>query len=135
MDNKNIKCIMLIDDNKNDNFFHERAIRKYNPDMQIITYLSAEEALEHLKLPDNAPDVIFLDINIPGMNGWEFLDEYHNFSAIHRNSLIITMLSTSENPDDMERAEQKGVYFKSKPLTVSILQETEQHFQKFWEKK
>jgi CheY-like chemotaxis protein len=133
MGTSTITCIMLIDDDKNDNFFHERAIRKYNPDIKIITYLSAEEALRHLAGTENAPDVIFLDINMPGMNGWEFLEEYHNLTKGRQKSLIITMLSTSENPDDMERAGKKGVFFKSKPLTIDMLQETEGHYSNFGE--
>lgn len=132
MGNKTIGCIMLVDDNNNDNFFHERAIRKYNPDIRIITYLSATEALEHIGLEKDIPDVIFLDINMPGMTGWEFLDEYHRLTKKQR-SMIITMLSTSENPDDLLRAEGLGVFFKCKPLTRDILLETETHYSKFWE--
>ncbi len=128
-----IQCIMLIDDNKTDNFFHERAIKKFNPGIEIITYLSANDALEHLNSDTKVPDVIFLDINMPGMTGWEFLEEYNKISHGKPKSLIITMLSTSENPDDMGKAQNYGVFFKSKPLTLEMLSETADHYRAFKE--
>ncbi len=128
-----IQCIMLIDDNKTDNFFHERAIKKFNPGIEIITYLSANDALEHLNGDTKVPDVIFLDINMPGMTGWEFLEEYKKISQGKPKSLIITMLSTSENPDDMGKAKNYNVFFKSKPLTLEMLSETADHYRAFKE--
>lgn len=118
---------MLIDDNKIDNFFHERAIKKHNANIKVVVYLSAEEALAAIKenKSDEVPEVIFLDINMPGMNGWEFLDEYFSLNENQRKSIVITMLSTSENPDDMKTAEERGVSFSSKPLTAEILNELE----------
>lgn len=128
MEPNTIKSIMLIDDNKSDNFFHERAIRKYNTDIEIITYDSAELALNHLRENQNIPDIIFLDINMPGMTGWEFLEEYYSTVNENKRSIVITLLSTSESLDEILRAEKLGVYFKSKPLTFDILQETESNF-------
>jgi CheY-like chemotaxis protein len=70
---KNVHCIMLIDDNTDDNYFHERTIRKSGLQSIIIVMESAEAALEYLKAkhehPDAHPDLIFLDINMPGMDG------------------------------------------------------------------
>lgn len=125
--NTNIKTVMLIDDNKIDNFFHERAIKKHNDAIKVIVYLSAEEALTAIKenQSDEVPEVIFLDINMPGMNGWEFLDEYFKLDEKQRKSIVITMLSTSENPDDMKSAQELGVSFSSKPLTTEILNDLE----------
>ena len=68
---------MLVDDNQNDNFFHEREIKKNNVETIVITKNTGIEALQYLKEKkvdeDLQPDLIFLDINMPGMNGWEFL--------------------------------------------------------------
>ena len=64
---------MLVDDNKDDNFYHERIIRKNNSADMVVTKQSGVEALEYLKRinPQEGthPDLIFLDINMPGMNG------------------------------------------------------------------
>jgi CheY-like chemotaxis protein len=118
---------MLIDDNKLDNFFHERVIRKTNAAKNIISMSSAQEALDYIrdKNTDTQPDLIFLDINMPGMDGWEFIDQYKKHNLHLQTSIIVVMLTTSENPDDKTRALNDGVLkdFKSKPLTKEMLEE------------
>ncbi|PZR22500.1 MAG: hypothetical protein DI539_05380 [Flavobacterium psychrophilum] len=120
-----LKKILLIDDNSIDNFFHERVIRKFDKNITVISILSAEEALEYLinLEPSELPDLIFLDINMPGMNGWEFLEEYNKFEEDRKNSVIVIMLSTSENVDDKDKALSKGIAtdYQSKPLTLEML--------------
>jgi response regulator RpfG family c-di-GMP phosphodiesterase len=106
MKNK-IICIMLVDDNQDDNFFHEREIKKYDLASIVITKNTAWDALEYLqsKNPkDRTPDLIFLDINMPGMNGWEFLQKYNRLGKEQQSKAVIIMLTTSDNPDDASRA-------------------------------
>jgi CheY-like chemotaxis protein len=71
------------------------------------------------------PELIFLDINMPGMNGWEFLEHYKQLPEGLQNAMIVVMLTTSENPDDKARAATQGMLadFKSKPLTKEMLEE------------
>jgi CheY-like chemotaxis protein len=120
---------MLIDDNKDDNFYHERIIRKSNSADTVITKQSGAEALEYLKnknLQESAhPDLIFLDINMPGMNGWEFLEEYHKLDKEFQSKIVVVMLTTSENPDDRAKAKEFDTLsdFKTKPLTKDMLNE------------
>lgn len=68
---KELKCIMLIDDDKSDNFFHEREIKKADLSTSVIIKDSAIDALDYLKAMneknDLQPDLIFLDINMPKM--------------------------------------------------------------------
>jgi len=127
--NKKLNCIMLIDDNKDDNFYHERIIKKNNKAEVVITKQSGREALEYLKnknVQESAhPDLIFLDINMPGMNGWEFLEEYNKLDKEFQGQIIIVMLTTSENPDDKAKAKALNILsdFKTKPLTKEMLDE------------
>jgi len=106
--NKKLNCIMLIDDDKNDNFFHERAIKKSNLSTIVIAKNSGMKALEYLKsMKDNKdlqPDLIFLDINMPGMNSWDFLKEYNELDKELLSRIKVIMLTTSDNPDDKARA-------------------------------
>ncbi len=111
---------MLIDDNGDDNFFHEREIKKIDLACTVITKNSGLEALEYLKSKkEPRADLIFLDINMPGMNGWEFLQEYDQLGKELQSRAINIMLTTSDNPDDKERARTFGFVsdYIIKPLT------------------
>lgn len=120
---KKLKSIMLIDDNADDNFFHERVIKKCQAAERVIIEQSAEAALDFLQLNEqNPPDLIFLDINMPGMNGWEFLNEYAKLKKNQQRPVVI-MLTTSENPDDLAKAASITYDLRSKPLTKEILEE------------
>jgi two-component SAPR family response regulator len=114
---------MLVDDNCHDNFFHEREIKKNNLATVVITKHTGVAALKYLKSEkenkEMQPDLIFLDINMPGMNGWEFLQEYNRLDKNLQSKVIIIMLTTSDHPDDVAKA--KNWNFVSdyiiKPLT------------------
>lgn len=124
-----IKCVMLVDDNPDDNFFHERVLRKSGMVDTVIAMESAVEALSYLKESEATghvhPDAIFLDINMPGMDGWEFLEEHSKLDDKVKSRVVIVMLTTSQNPDDEERSRKLNSVagFKSKPLTQAMLDE------------
>ncbi|MEI9921059.1 MAG: response regulator [Bacteroidota bacterium] len=117
---KNLKCIMLIDDNFDDNFFHEREIKKANPQNTVIVNDSGAKALDYLKANrDPHSDLIMLDINMPGMNGWEFLRAYKALDDNLKCEAVVIMLTTSDNADDRAKlAEFPFVTaYITKPLT------------------
>jgi CheY-like chemotaxis protein len=127
--NNKLKCIMLVDDNHDDNFFHEREIKKNNLATIVIEKNTGLEALEYLKskkdIANMQPDLIFLDINMPGMNGWEFLKEYNRLDKKLQSHVIIIMLTTSDNPDDEERSKTWNFVsgYITKPLTKEIMED------------
>lgn len=137
---RKLNCILLVDDNESDNFLHERVIKKAGVADQICVALNGKEALNFLtnNATDNTcrkPEVIFLDINMPVMDGWEFLQEYRNLGFDRDSNIVIVMLTTSINPSDKSKAEKyvKSDCFHYKPLTVhAINQIMQQHFPEYF---
>ncbi len=129
-----LKCIMLVDDNVDDNFYHERVIKKHNLSTRIVVKDSGLSALSYLKsknkISNSQPDLIFLDINMPGMNGWEFLKEYNKLDKKMQSELIIIMLTTSDNPDDEAKAKNWDFVsdYITKPLTKELMEEIKQKY-------
>lgn len=125
---KPIRCVLLIDDNPDDNFFHTRVIKNNRFTDCVIAKESARDALTYLKtkpLDKEHIDIIFLDINMPGMNGWEFMEEYDKLDKELKKGIVIVMLTTSESPEDKKKAEKWGFTsdFKTKPLTKKMMDE------------
>jgi len=123
---KKLNFILLVDDDVEDNYFHKIVINEMNITERIEVALNGVEALNFLKKENQThPDLIFLDINMPKMNGWEFLQAYKEFKADQKAEVVVVMLSTSINPSDKERAEQFPdiIGFNSKPLTEEIISE------------
>jgi CheY-like chemotaxis protein len=127
--NRKVKCIMLVDDNADDNFIHARVIKQSNAAVNVIEKQTGRDALEYLKSTkndrDTHPDLILLDINMPGMNGWEFLEEYNKLDEQLQSQAIIVMLTTSDNPDHKVKAKATNIAsdFRTKPLTKGMLEE------------
>lgn len=135
---KKLNCILLIDDDRATNFLHEMVLSEMSVADEIIAVESGMEALKYLtsieggKYPQ--PDLIFLDINMPAMNGWEFLEEYEKLDKSAKARFVLMMLTTSLNPDDHETAKTLPLVsgFLSKPLTPKMVQDVlEENFSDF----
>ncbi|SIQ02982.1 response regulator [Maribacter ulvicola] len=114
--------ILLIDDSDVDNFINKAIISKEDNISQITTMSSGREALAHLKhiiaTTDVYPDIIFLDIKMPGMSGFEFLDEYITLPNDLTNHCKVYILSSSMDNLDSEKGKEYSVVKKhlTKPL-------------------
>lgn len=138
---KEIDCVMLIDDHHPTNVLHRLAIENSGCVKKIFVFENGPDALAYLKEPFGIehpkPEIIFLDINMPGMTGWEFLDVYKNLSEEKKAHILLLMLSTSSHPEDLARAEKEAIVkdYIYKPLTEEIIRVvTEKHFSKSQEK-
>ncbi|MCD1263869.1 response regulator [Shinella sp. AETb1-6] len=114
-----IQSILVVDDDENDQFICEYTIRKYDPAIHVLKAFDGAEALDVLR--GDTPDAIILDINMPVMNGFEFLDRYAEEFEVH--APIVAMLTSSRLGKDRERAMQYDFvksYFE-KPLVPDHL--------------
>jgi len=92
MKNSQIPLIVLIDDNPVTNFFNRIAIEKSKIAKKIVAFSQAQEALDYInpkKSVHTSPDYIFLDLHMPAMNGWDFLEKYNGLKTSHQCSVII----------------------------------------------
>jgi CheY-like chemotaxis protein len=130
---KKINCILLIDDDEPTNFLSQMVIEDADCTASIQIATSGEQALNYLTnsgvyfkemAPHPRPDLIFLDINMPAMNGWEFLQKYNELEKGHQGNIVIIMLTTSLNPDDRFKSESIPYVdgFENKPLTEKKLE-------------
>ncbi len=100
--------VLLVDDDPTTNFLHRRAITKVVSKASISEALNGHQALELLRLHYDSglapPEFIFLDINMPHLDGWGFLEGYRALPVAWRSQSRVYMLTTSLNPDDHSRA-------------------------------
>ena len=135
---KKIGLVLLVDDNADDNFFHTKAIQKSGVAQSVAECHNGIEALNFLLRKEESndnyprPDLIFLDINMPKMNGWEFLEEYEKLAENVKGGPVIVMLTTSINPRDEEKVKKYNVMkgFLKKPLRVHDIEKImDEYFQ------
>lgn len=131
--NRKINCILLIDDDEATNFLSNIILEDAGIAKHIKTKQTAKAALNyiedsaHLNGTPNTlpfPDLILLDMNMPAMDGWEFIEVYRDLAKKIGKQSVIVMLTTSLNPDDRLRALSipEILSFENKPLTFEIVE-------------
>lgn len=116
---------LLIDDNALDNFVNKKLVEMNNFAGKVEVHESAHAALDYLKSEkiENLPDIIFLDIMMPGMDGFQFLDAFELLNETIQTKCKIIMLSTSDSFKDLNRANKSRFVqkFLNKPLNEQVL--------------
>ena len=115
----------LIDDDDVFNYLHESVIRLVQPDAEILTFKSGEEAIDFIKKSSSEfspPDLIFLDIRMPDMDGFAFLEHLERDYKSLFSQTKLYMLSSTLDERDLNRAKSFELVtdFLGKPLTVEL---------------
>lgn len=119
--------VMLIDDNDIDNLINSRIITAHNFASFVDVKTTTENALAHLRSltagSSNVPSVIFLDLNMPVMDGFAFLEEFEKMADFIKANCKVVVLSSSISPDDINKASTNAYVIKyiNKPLSESYL--------------
>lgn len=133
MPSKKYNIVMLIDDNEIDNLINQKIIESANICETIFIHSGAKSAIEFLKNVEKIvsseankqglPEVIFLDIDMPLMDGFQFLDQFAKLSEETQNACKVVILTSSINPQDANKSKSYP-YVKqyiNKPLTQESL--------------
>jgi CheY-like chemotaxis protein len=126
MAEKKYRTVMLIDDNEIDNLINQKMIEAASVTENIYTHTGAKSAIEFLRNMEKMdvaekvlPDVIFLDIDMPLMDGFQFLEEFEKLGNVAKNKCKIVMLTSSINPQDYSRSKKYSnvKMYLNKPLS------------------
>lgn len=124
MDQQIFQTGLLIDDDQSEQFMYRRVITRFDLVLRLFSFRSAEDALIFLKRSDAGEvDLIFLDLKMPEMNGFEFLERAETELGPRFSQIFVVILTASPDPDDKDRAYRfKSVRdYVQKPLTSEDL--------------
>lgn len=122
-----VGLVMLVDDNETDNFISEKIIEMSGFADKVIVMDSGSTALEYIENNssnlESIPDIIFLDINMPFVDGFVFLFEFEKFNKLVKSKVKIVILSSSDNKRDIDRIVDNPhvINYVVKPLSPEAL--------------
>ena len=117
-------CVVLIEDDQAMNYYHQRLFVKQDFADEVLSYHSAKEALNGIKCLQQVTLLyIFLDLNMPQMDGWQFIEELEKLKFDSNIQIKLFVLSSSVNPIDMLKAKENSVVidYLSKPLSIETI--------------
>jgi CheY-like chemotaxis protein len=123
---KKINCVLLVDDDGVTNFINYKIVKQLDITDVIHTEFNGEKALNFIQYyaelhENNAPEIILLDLKMPVLDGYEFL-EYLKFKKFdNKNDMQIIALSNQTRPDELARLERFNIKLLPKPLTLEAL--------------
>ena len=131
-----LTSVLLVDDDSTTNFLNKALLTRMGVTQQVLTAENGEQALRTLGQtclgPESAacPQLIFLDMNMPVLNGLAFLEAYAQMPLAQRQAVVVVMLTTSLHPIDVARAQELPIAgFLNKPLTQEKVQTLlQEHF-------
>jgi CheY-like chemotaxis protein len=116
---RKIRTVCVIDDNKMDGWIVERSIKRLAPETEVLLFTDARQALQYLVHTNRQPDVILLDLFMPDMSGWQFLEEYLKVFPDSYPAVDLFIFTSSIDQNDKKRA--RSIHqvrdYLSKPLT------------------
>ena len=120
-------CALLVDDDQTTNFLNQQLLKRLNLTDNIQVALNGQEAFEKLdahckQATAELPALLLLDIKMPVMDGFQFLEAFAELPQAQQQNVVIVMLTTSLHPQDMSRVQQLNIAgFLNKPLTKEKL--------------
>ena len=124
-----LDTILCVDDDPITLMLSKMVINKVAFSKEIITAKNGEDALNHFKTINNNPNIkkpqlIFLDLNMPVMGGWEFLDSFSTADYSEYNTTKVIILSSTIDPEDLKKAKKYPMVldFLSKPISKEMLE-------------
>lgn len=123
------KTVLLVDDSYIDNLINRKIIEKSSFADNIVVIDSPYDAINYMRKAiaeqKDIPQIIFLDIRMPNMNGFEFLTELNGIGDIENHNIKIFVLSSSLDPNDLRQIAGNNLVSKfiGKPLTNTMLAE------------
>ncbi|GAB3198117.1 CheY-like chemotaxis protein [Pontibacter aydingkolensis] len=137
---KKLSGVLLIDDDETTNFLNRRLLERLGVTENIRTFVNGKQAFDYLYNISNnnydadtenyfKPQLIFLDINMPVMDGFEMLDLYERLDADFRENIVLAVLTSSTHPQDTETSKKYSAEYLTKPLSIEKVKDLlDKHF-------